>query len=88
MRKVPIYLEISRRCAIFVSDSILNLIRVQLNTSPPPRQVFRSGQPSTEVGVGAFFLIFRIFLENYLQIRKSHYIFALEIGSQTIGKEI
>ena len=26
--------------------------------------------------------------QNYLQIRKSRYIFALEIGSQTIGKEI
>lgn len=58
------------------------------NTSPPPRQVFRSGQPSTEVGVGAYFFDFSHFLENYLQIRKSRYIFALEIGSQTIGKEI
>ena len=85
---MPICLVVSRRCATFVSDSILNLIQVHLNTSPPPRQVFRSGQPSTEVGVGAYFLIFRIFLENYLQIRKSRYIFALEIGSQTIGKEI
>ena len=24
------------------------------NTSPPPRQVFRSGHPSTDVGVGAY----------------------------------
>ena len=86
---MPICLEVSERCGIFVSDSILDLIQVHLNTSPPPRQVFRSGQPSTEVGVGAyFFLIFAFFLENYLQIRKSRYIFALEIGSQTIGKEI
>ena len=69
--------------SVLIFDLILHS-----NTSPPPRQVFRSGQPSTEVGVGAYFLIFRIFLENYLQIRKSRYIFALEIGSQTIGKEI
>ena len=78
---------VSERFAIFVSVLIFDLI-LHSNTSPPPRQVFRSGQPSTEVGVGAYFLIFRIFLENYLQIRKSRYIFALEIGSQTIGKEI
>ena len=84
---MPICLVVSRICAIFVSVLIFDLI-LHSNTSPPPRQVFRSGQPSTEVGVGAYFLIFRIFLENYLQIRKSRYIFALEIGSQTIGKEI
>ena len=84
---MSICLEISRICAIFVSDLIFDLI-LHGNTSPPPRQVFRSGQPSTDVGVGAYFLIFRIFSQNYLQIRKSHYIFALEIGSQTISKEI
>ena len=31
------------------------------NTSPPPRQVFRSGQPSTDVGVGAYFFDFSHF---------------------------
>lgn len=58
------------------------------NTSPPPRQVFRSGHPSTDVGVGAYFLSFSHFFRELLQIRKSRYIFALEIESQTIGKEI
>lgn len=82
-----ICLAVRKRCATFVSALVLDLI-LHSNTSPPPRQVFRSGQPSTEVGVGAYFFDFRIFLENYLQIRKSRYIFALEIGSQTIGKEI
>jgi hypothetical protein len=34
------------------------------NTSPPPRQVFRSGQPSTDVGVGAYFLSFSHFFRE------------------------
>ena len=28
---------------------------LDIDTSPTPRQVFRSGQPSTDVGVGAYF---------------------------------
>lgn len=36
-------------------------------TSPPPRQVFRSGQPSTDVGVGAY-------LKQKHYVRDSEYI--------------
>lgn len=60
MRKVRICLEVSEIFAIFVSVLIFDLI-LHRNTSPPPRQVFRSGQPSTEVGVGAYFFDFSHF---------------------------
>ena len=63
MRKMPIYLEFSEIFAIFVSVLIFDLI-LHSNTSPPPRQVFRSGQPSTEVGVGAYFFDFSHFFRK------------------------
>lgn len=87
---MPIYLLVSEIFAIFAVYSILDLV---LNTSkhkPPPTEAGLSVWAAKHRGRSRclFFLIFRIFLENYLQIRKSRHIFALEIGSQTIGKEI
>ena len=84
---MPICLVVSRICAIFVSVLIFTFFSSKHKS---PTEAGLSVWAAKHRGRNRclFFAFSHFFLENYLQIRKSRYIFALEIGSQTIGKEI